>query len=116
MKTIFGVKHTTNYTCITNSTLQDTQLSWAATGLLTYLLSLPEDWVINIADLVRHKKTTKHEVYKLLKELISLNYVIREMDREGGKIVRSKYTVYELTYIQYKQAEFSKHIFDIIDV
>ena len=44
------------YTPIDNKILQNPALSWKARGLLCYLLSLPDDWEVSFADLVRQSK------------------------------------------------------------
>ena len=42
----------TNVTIVPNETAQNSNLSWAARGLLLYMLSLPTDWKLNEADLL----------------------------------------------------------------
>lgn len=96
MKRIFKLTHLNNFTSITNQTIQDKDLTWEATGLLTYLLSLPEDWDINVVDLANRKKTSKYEVRKIIKELISKGYMVTKTERDvRGYIRKVDYTVTE---------------------
>ena len=44
-------KKETNYTVLDNTFIQDTRLSWKAKGVMTYLLSLPDDWVIHLSEI-----------------------------------------------------------------
>jgi hypothetical protein len=54
---------------IDNRTLQDKRLSWKATGLLAYLLSLPPDWHITLQHLCNAKSDGLHATQSALKEL-----------------------------------------------
>lgn len=97
-KTIFRIEHTSEFTIIANKSLQDTELTWAATGLLSYLLSLPDDWTVNINDISKRKETSKYEVRKLLNELIRKGYVVKVVEREVGQIKQVIYKVLEIKY------------------
>ena len=62
-KYIFRTKSEKEYTMIRNSLMVDKSLSWEARGLLIYLLSKPETWVVMKRDLIKtspagEKKTT----------------------------------------------------------
>jgi hypothetical protein len=41
---IVKAKHTSEFFQMNNAPVQDPGLSWAARGLLAYLISLPEEW------------------------------------------------------------------------
>jgi len=47
--TILRVTKNTNFTTISNFHLKDINLSWGAKGLLTYFLTLPNDWKIYVS-------------------------------------------------------------------
>jgi hypothetical protein len=66
---------TTPYTNIPNSIIQDTRLSSNATGLLCYMLSMPEGWKFNLQDLSRRKKDGRRKTRGNLQELIETGYV-----------------------------------------
>lgn len=71
-------------------------LSWAARGLLCYLLSKPGDWKIIIADLIKQSPAGRDAVYSLINELIKHGYIIRETKREKGRFAGYEYIVYEI--------------------
>ena len=43
-----------NFTVLDNTFIKDTRLSWKAKGLMTYLLSLPDDWTIHLSEIEQH--------------------------------------------------------------
>lgn len=84
------------YAQIAKSALQDNVLSWKATGLLSYILSLPDDWEVSVADLINRKTDGKASTRSGLGELITKGYVLRESHRnEKGTFIRHDYVVYE---------------------
>lgn len=85
------------YTMINKNVLQDERLSWKARGLMGYLLSLPDDWVIYLEELERHSdKDGRESLASGIKELIGLDYIVREQSRaEKGKFGAWTYTVFE---------------------
>ena len=99
MRTIFKIvkeaKH--QYTTILNKTLQDEFLSWEARGLLAYLLSLPEDWDINISHLANMSPSCKRKrTLTIVEELIRNGYMRKETIRDtNGRIMRVEYRVWE---------------------
>lgn len=70
------VKHTKNFTCISNKCLQDTRLSLKARGLLVQLLSLPENWILYKSEIEKYNKDHKHAVNSAITELESLGYLL----------------------------------------
>lgn len=97
-KTIYRViKDRENpYVMINKQFLNDNRLSWKAKGLLTYLLSMPDDWQIYEAELVKHSKDGLTSLKSGIKELIELGYIVREQLRnEKGQFKGYEYCVYE---------------------
>ncbi|GHT94198.1 hypothetical protein FACS1894141_0410 [Spirochaetia bacterium] len=82
-----------------NSSIQDTGLSWAAKGLLAYLLSLPETWTIHLSELyARDNKGGRSsdgrvKTQSAMEELIKAGY-IKKIQGEN-KRRDTKYVVYE---------------------
>lgn len=85
------------YTMINKNVLQDERLSWKARGLMGYLLSLPDDWVIYLEELEKHSdKDGRESLASGIKELVELGYIVREQARaEKGKFGSWTYTVFE---------------------
>jgi hypothetical protein len=63
------------FTQISNSMLEDNQLSWRAKGLLAYMLSRPDNWKINKADLLKRGTEGRDAMQGALKELKDLGYL-----------------------------------------
>jgi len=76
--------------------LENPALSWRAKGLLSYLLSKPDNWQIRTADLIAKSVEGRDAVYSILKELIKARYIITEQALVQGKFAGVNYTVYEV--------------------
>ena len=76
-----------------NEAIQDPSLSWAAKGLLAYLISLPDEWDVHLRDLFKRSADGRKPTNAAMNELIAAGYV----KKEQGENYRSdtKYTVYE---------------------
>lgn len=85
---IIKVKKKSDYTAIRNATLRDKRLSFAARGLLAYLLSRPDDWKVSTQDLINQSSARRAAVHSILRELKAAGYMRRERTQgDGGKIV-----------------------------
>lgn len=73
----------TTYTVIDNDAVRNTDLSWRATGLLVYLLSLPDDWSVNVTDLSRRKVDGKTATRSTMQELEDAGYLTVEVEFDG---------------------------------
>lgn len=67
-----------NFTMIQNAMAQDDQLSWNARGIMTYLLSLPDDWVIYKTEIIKHGDIGRDKFNKVWNELQSFGYLSKE--------------------------------------
>ena len=86
----------TGYSVIKNTCIQDKQLSWKARGLLSFLLSLPDYWELNINHLIKQAPDGRDSVYSALKELKKFGYIIHTRDRnKKGQIIKGQYDVHE---------------------
>jgi hypothetical protein len=65
------------YTSVRRATFEDRGLSWEARGLLAYLLVKPDDWEIQVADLIDASPGGRDKVYRILNELEAHGYVER---------------------------------------
>ena len=96
MTHIIRHKRSTNFTVVSNDTLNDPRLSWQATGMLVYLLSLPDDWKIMIAHLTKQKKNGRDAVYSIIRELTEAGYIVSERATdENGRFAGTNYIVYD---------------------
>ncbi|WP_408605263.1 helix-turn-helix domain-containing protein [Caldicellulosiruptor acetigenus] len=96
-KTIIRVsKRDCPYVIVDKTALNDNRLSWKAKGLLCYLLSLPDDWKINLRELTTHSSDGRDSTQSALNELIKFGYCVKERVRdEKGRFAGYMYTVYE---------------------
>ena len=86
-------EHKSEYFQMNNEAIQDPSLSWAARGLLAYLLSLPEKWEPHMRDLFTRSSAGRRATEAAMNELIAAGYVKKEQG--GNKRRDTKYTVYE---------------------
>lgn len=91
------------YMMLRRETAQNKGLSYEALGLLTYLLSKPDDWRVQIGDLQRGKKhgllthtAGRDKVRTLLDELCEKGYARREAQRHDPETGRFEYGDYEV--------------------
>ena len=101
MAIIRGDRPDSNFYVLDKAVSEDDRLSWAARGLLIYLLGKPDSWSVSVEHLQRQtensaKHTGRDGVYALLKELVNLGYVTRVQTRDAtGKMSGHDYIVSE---------------------
>lgn len=92
----FVKKLTKGFTTINNEIFRDQNLGLKEIGLLTVLLSLPDDWEFNIRGLCKILKDGESAISTALNRLIDLGYVDRpKQAREGGRFVTTPWTIYD---------------------
>jgi hypothetical protein len=69
------------YFMVVRATAQNAALSYEALGLLTYLLSHSDNWIVQ-PDELRGRGAGRDRVYKLLKELIDHGFIERRIERD----------------------------------
>ena len=84
-----------NYVQIEKTGINDKRLSWAATGLLTYLIGRPENWNIVIEHLKTVKTDGRDSTRNALNNLREFNYCHYFEIREKGKIIETIYLIFE---------------------
>lgn len=92
------VHKTKNYTVMSNTHLRDKNLSLKAKGLLSVMLSLPDNWDYSIAGLVAICKENETAVKSALNELKDNNYVVVTKEnptKSNGGRIKYTYEVYE---------------------
>lgn len=95
--TIIRAPRRYRFVTIHQDAVEDARLSWAARGLLGYLLSRPDDWKVLIKDLQRRGDLGRDGIYKLLRELRDSGYVRYERARdEQGRMRGGIYYVREI--------------------
>lgn len=92
-------KRKNNFTTVNNDYLQDINLSWKAKGLITYVMSLPDDWQLNISDLKNRSKDGRDSTANGINELIENDYCRRIRNRNvGGVFAGFDYVVTDVKF------------------
>ena len=95
---VFKVEKNKNFTIMSNHHLQNKNLSLKAKGLLSFMLSLPENWDYSLSGLVKNSKESKTSIRNTLKELKDNNYLYVEKlypDKTDSKKIEYVYRIYE---------------------
>ncbi len=96
MMAVFRVERTSDYTVMSNFHLKDKRLSLKAKGLLSQMLSLPDDWDYTLSGLSHINRESKDAIRTAINELEAAGYVIRRQTTDaGGKFGSNEYTIYE---------------------
>ena len=81
---------------MSNYHLRDKRLSLKAKGLLSQMLSLPEDWDYTLAGLCYINRESKDAIRTAIRELEQAGYIRRRQTTDsGGKFAGNEYTIYE---------------------
>ena len=95
---IFKIEKNKNYTVMSNHHLRDKNLSYKAKGLLSFMLSLPEDWDYSMNGLESISKESIKAIRNILQELEENKYLIRtRMQDNEGKFYYD-YSIYEIPF------------------
>lgn len=98
---VFRVNKTTNYTVMSNHHLRNKNLSLKAIGMLSLILSLPEDWDYSVSGLCAITKDGKTAIQNVLKELEENGYLTRtRVNQENGR--------FDYIYDIYEQSSIAK--------
>lgn len=89
------IHKTKNYTVMSNFHLKDKKLSLKAKGLLSLMLSLPEEWDYSTHGLCALSSDGETSIRSTLKELEENRYLFRTPIRTSGKIQDWQYDIYE---------------------
>ena len=102
----FKVEKTKNYTTMSNRHFQDKRLSYKAKGLLSLMLSLPEEWDYSVQGLMKLSRDGKESVMSGINELEDCGYLIRTQEKdESGRFTGYDYAVYEHPFSENPSAE-----------
>lgn len=93
---IFRVEKSNDYTVMSNYHLRDKEISLKAKGLLSLMLSLPEEWDYTLTGLAAISKEGKDAIREAVGELEKAGYVLRRRTKgEGGKFAGNEYIIRE---------------------
>lgn len=90
------IEKTRDYTVMANHYLRNKALSLKAKGLLSLMLSLPEDWDYTVKGLAYICKDGIDSINGAIKELETAGYMSRQRIRnEKGQLTATEYTIRE---------------------
>ena len=96
---VFKIEKNSNYTVMSNYRLKDKNLSYKAKGLLSFMLSLPDDWDYSINGLVAISKEGVKAIRNIQQELQKYGYLVIKKKQnevgqfkdEDGNFIKNKY-------------------------
>ena len=93
---VFRVEKTKGYTVMSNHHLRNHALSLKAKGLLSQMLSLPEDWDYTLKGLAQINRESIDAIREAVHELEQAGYITRSRERDARGCLRGTiYTIYE---------------------
>ena len=93
---VFRVERNKGYTVMSNHHLRNRELSLKAKGLLSQMLSLPEDWDYTLAGLSFINREKIDAIREAVRELERAGYIVRSRERdEKGRLRGAAYVIYE---------------------
>lgn len=97
---VFRVNRNKNYTHMANYHFRDRELTWKAKGILSTMLSLPDDWDYSLAGLSTLANDGLSATRAAIKELENHGYLERKPIRKDGKIADWEYLIYEKPQVE----------------
>ena len=93
---VFRVEKNKGYTVMSNYHLRDRTLSLKAKGLLSQILSLPEDWDYTLSGLCHINRESKDAIRSAVNELERAGYIERHQTTDAsGKFSSNEYIIHE---------------------
>ena len=94
---VFRINKTNNYTVMSNHHFKEKKMSLKAKGLLSLMLSLPDDWDYSISGLATLSKDGKDSIMSALGELEKFGYLTRtRLTNEKGQFAGVEYNIFEI--------------------
>ncbi len=94
---VVRVEKNSGYTVMSNHHLRNRALSLKAKGLLSQMLSLPEDWDYTLQGLARINRESIDAIRQAIRELEQAGYIQRSRERdEKGRLRGADYVIFEL--------------------
>lgn len=93
---VFRVERTRDYTVMSSYHLRDKRLTLKAKGLLSQMLSLPEDWDYTLSGLSHINRESKNAIRSAVNELERAGYIHRRQTTDaGGKFSTNEYVIHK---------------------
>lgn len=93
---VVRINKTRDYTVMSNHHFKEKEMSLKAKGLLSLMLSLPDEWDYSVMGLVSLSKDGKDSVMNALNELEEFGYLVRtKITDEKGRFCGYDYDIFE---------------------
>ena len=93
---VFRVEKNSGYTVMSNHHLRNQELSLKAKGLLSQMLSLPDNWDYTLKGLSLINREKIDAIREAIRELERAGYIVRSRERdEKGRLRGADYIIYE---------------------
>ena len=92
---VFRINKIKNYTVMSNYHLRDNNLSLKTKGMLSLMLSLPDNWIYSINGLIAVCKEGKKAIQSSIKELEDNNYLVRKKIQDDKGRINYRYDIFE---------------------
>jgi len=115
-------KRTKNFTIVGNDVIQDNRITIEARGILIFILSLPEDWVVRKKDLQNRLKVSRRTIDRCFDEMKRFGYMYEtDLIKKDGKFDSKGYIVYDYSLLtppplMYSTDAHSEHRDELTDV
>jgi hypothetical protein len=103
---VFRIEKTQNYTIMSNHHLRNKALTLKAKGLLSQMLSLPEEWNYTLGGLAEINRERIDAIRTAVWELEREGYIVRRQGRDAsGKMAAIEYVIYEVPQNRQEQPD-----------
>ena len=75
---VLRIRKVKGFTTVSNAPFENQELSWEARGLLAYLLTKPDNWMVRVNDLINNGPAGRDKVRRMLRELQAAGHVVRK--------------------------------------
>ena len=99
---VFRVERNKGYTVMSNHHLRNKELSLKAKGLLSQMLSLPEDWDYTLKGLSLINREKIDAIREAIKELERAGYIVRSRERDEKGRLRGSRSRLRRIYLHWK--------------
>lgn len=94
---VFRINKTNNFTVMSNHHFKEKKMSLKGKGLLSLMLSLPDDWDYSISGLATLSKDGKDSIMSALTELEKFGYLTRKrLVNDKGQFAGVEYNIFEI--------------------
>ena len=99
MMSVFKIEKNQNYTVMSNHHLRDRNLSFKAKGMLSFMLSLPENWDYSLNGLCSISKEGISAIRSIIQELEKNKYLEIKKYKDKKGLFEYEYSIYEYPYV-----------------